>query len=156
MNDSPAVFRISAALILVFVILGAAYPVAMGTVFNHLQDWIVETIGWYYILAVAFFLAGTASGSAMATLGIGLIGLVFMLIVLWSGVRAVWNALNRLFTAMGQATGGVVMAPGMAAAATASAGACFESRSSAPASRSPAPASRSPAPASRSPAPASG
>ncbi len=57
MNDSPAVFRISAALILVFVILGAAYPVAMGTVFNHLQDWIVETIGWYYILAVAFFLA---------------------------------------------------------------------------------------------------
>ncbi|MCI0750114.1 MAG: hypothetical protein L0Y32_06190 [Nevskiales bacterium] len=74
-------------------------------------------------LVVAFFLAGTASGSGIVTLGIGLICLVFMLIVLWSGVKAVWNALNRLFNAMGQATGGVLVAPGTAALATAGVGA---------------------------------
>ena len=62
-------------------------------------------------LVVAFFLAGTASGNGVVVLGIGLICLVFMAIVLWSGVKAVWNAMNRLFNALGQATGGSMMSP---------------------------------------------
>ena len=66
-------------------------------------------------LVVAFFLAGTASGSGIVVLGMGLICLIFMLIALWSGVRAVWNAFNRLFNAFGQATGGAMVAPGTAA-----------------------------------------
>lgn len=86
---------------------------------------IVQTvvIAMVQSLVVAFFLAGTAAGSGMVVLGVGLICLIFMLIVLWSGVRAVWNSLNRLFGAMGQATGGVMLSPGTAALAGAGVGA---------------------------------
>jgi len=85
---------------------------------------IVQTvvIAMVQSLVVAFFLAGTAAGNGMVVLGIGLICLIFMLIVLWSGVKAVWNSLNRLFNAMGQASGGVMLSPGTAAIATAGAG----------------------------------
>jgi hypothetical protein len=78
-------------------------------------------------LVVTFFLAGTASGNGIVVLGVGLICLIFMLIVLFSGVKAVWNAFNRLFNAFGQATGGAVLSPGTAALTTASAatGAAF-------------------------------
>jgi hypothetical protein len=86
---------------------------------------IVQTvvIAMIQSLVVAFFLAGTASGNSMVTLGIGLICLIFMVIVLWSGVKAVWNSLNRLFNALGQATGGAVVSPGAATAAAAAVGA---------------------------------
>ncbi len=69
-------------------------------------------------LVAAFFLIGAASGNSMVVLGIGLLCLIFMVIVLWSGVRAVWNAFNRLFSAFGQATGGAVITPGTAALMT--------------------------------------
>jgi hypothetical protein len=71
-------------------------------------------------LVVAFFLAGTASGNGVVVLGIGLICLVFMAIVLWSGVKAMWNSINRLFNALGQATGGVMLSPTQAAGNVAS------------------------------------
>ncbi|MEO8391401.1 MAG: hypothetical protein ABI700_00275 [Chloroflexota bacterium] len=67
-------------------------------------------------LVVTFFLAGTASNNGVVVLGVGLICLIFMLIVLWSGVKAVWNSVNRLFNAFGQVTGGVMVSPGAAAA----------------------------------------
>lgn len=70
-------------------------------------------------LVVTFFLAGTASGNGIVVLGVGLICLIFMVIVLFSGVKAVWNAFNRLFNAFGQATGGAVISPGAAAITTA-------------------------------------
>ena len=70
-------------------------------------------------LVVTFFLAGTASNNGVVVLGIGLICLIFMVIVLWSGVKAVWNSFNRLFNTFGQATGGSVLSPGTAAAITA-------------------------------------
>lgn len=69
-------------------------------------------------LVVTFFLAGTASGNGIVVLGVGLICLIFMVIVLFSGVKAVWNSFNRLFNAFGQATGGTVISPGTAAAMT--------------------------------------
>jgi hypothetical protein len=65
-------------------------------------------------LIVTVFLAGTATQNGVVILGIGLICLVFMLIVLWSGVKAVWNALNRLFNAFGQVSGGTVVTPAAA------------------------------------------
>jgi len=46
-------------------------------------------------LVVTFFLAGTASGNGIVVLGVGLICLIFMVIVLLSGVKAVWNSFNR-------------------------------------------------------------
>ncbi|MBK9750138.1 MAG: hypothetical protein IPO91_25645 [Chloroflexi bacterium] len=70
-------------------------------------------------LVVTFFLAGTASGNGIVVLGVGLICLIFMVIVLFSGVKAVWNSFNRLFTAFGQATGGAVISPGAATVMTA-------------------------------------
>ena len=80
---------------------------------------------------MTFFLAGTASNNGVVVLGIGLICLIFMLIVLWSGVKAVWNSFNRLFNAFGQATGGVIISPGTAAAISAArrgraGAACFD------------------------------
>jgi len=74
-------------------------------------------------LVVAFFLAGTASGNGMVVLGIGLICLVFIVITLWSGIKAVWNSINRLFYSMGQATGGTIASPATAAALAAAGGA---------------------------------
>lgn len=70
-------------------------------------------------LVVTFFLAGTASGNGIVVLGVGLICLIFMVIVLFSGVKAVWNSFNRLFNAFGQATGGAMISPGVAAITTA-------------------------------------
>ena len=70
-------------------------------------------------LVVTFFLAGTASGNGIVVLGVGLICLIFMVIVLFSGLKAVWNSFNRLFNAFGQATGGAVISPGVAAITTA-------------------------------------
>ena len=63
-------------------------------------------------LVIGFFLAGAATGSAAAMIGIGLLCLVFILITMWSGVKAVWNSFNRLFNAMGQVTGDVLLSPG--------------------------------------------
>jgi hypothetical protein len=78
---------------------------------------IVQTvvIALIQALVVTFFLRGTTSGNGVVVLGIGLICLIFMVIVLWSGVKAVWNSFNRLFNAFGQATGGAVISPGTAA-----------------------------------------
>lgn len=73
-------------------------------------------------LVASFFLMGTTSGSSSVVLGIGLMSLIFMLIALWSGIKAVWNSFNRLFNAMGQATGGVMISQGQAGTAVASAG----------------------------------
>lgn len=70
-------------------------------------------------LVVTFFLRGTTSGNGIVVLGIGLICLIFMVIVLWSGIKAVWNSFNRLFNAFGQATGGAVISPGTATIMTA-------------------------------------
>ena len=87
---------------------------------------IVQTIVIALIqsLVVTFFLAGTASNNGVVVLGIGLICLIFMVIVLWSGVKAVWNSFNRLFNAFGQATGGAMISPGTAAAITAAGRRC--------------------------------
>jgi hypothetical protein len=78
---------------------------------------IVQTIVIALIqsLVVSFFLIGTAAGNVIVVLGMGLICLVFMVIVLFSGVKAVWNSFNRLFGAFGQATGGAVISPASAA-----------------------------------------
>ena len=94
-------------------------------IINQWIELIVQTtiIALIQALVTGFFLAGAATGSAPAVIGIGMLCLVFILITLWSGVKAVWNSLNRLFNAMGQASGGVMLSPGTAAIATAGAGA---------------------------------
>ena len=56
MKVNPWVFFPSAVLILVFVALGATIPAAMEAAFQAIQAFIVEKLGWFYIVSVAFFL----------------------------------------------------------------------------------------------------
>lgn len=52
---NPPVFYTSAVLIVGFVLLGAIAPENAGAVFSAVQTWIVETLGWFYVLSVAVF-----------------------------------------------------------------------------------------------------
>ena len=53
---NPPVFFGSAGVIIVLVIFGVAAPGMMEDVFGAVQDWIIHTFGWFYLLAVAVFL----------------------------------------------------------------------------------------------------
>lgn len=89
-----------------------------NAVVNQWIELIVQTviIGMMQALVVGFFLLGTASGNALVVLAVGLVCLLLMVVILWSGVRAVWHSLNRLFDAFGQGTGQVFVRGGRAAA----------------------------------------
>ncbi len=56
---NPIVFGVSAAVIVLFVILGMTMPDKMNEVFGAVQTFIVGELGWFYILAVAGFLIFT-------------------------------------------------------------------------------------------------
>ena len=68
MHINPPVFFGSAALIIGFVIFGAIAPDTVGEVFGAVQHWIVETFGWFYMLAVAVFLVFSV-GVAASSMG---------------------------------------------------------------------------------------
>jgi choline/glycine/proline betaine transport protein len=53
----PSVFFPAAAIIIVFVILGAVFADWFAEVFAAAQDFVNTTLGWFYILAVTLFLA---------------------------------------------------------------------------------------------------
>ncbi|MVF12024.1 BCCT family transporter [Ketobacter sp. MCCC 1A13808] len=53
---NPPVFFSSAGLCLIIVLYAVLAPEQSGTVFAALQSWVVNTAGWFYILAVALFL----------------------------------------------------------------------------------------------------
>ncbi|WP_149194342.1 BCCT family transporter [Luteimonas suaedae] len=53
---NPPVFFTSAILALVFVALGAFVPEWSDAFFGDVQGWVVESAGWFYVLAVAGFL----------------------------------------------------------------------------------------------------
>ena len=50
------VFLVSAVLIAVIVVCGVVAPKAVGEVFAALQAWIMDRLGWFYLLSVAVFL----------------------------------------------------------------------------------------------------
>ena len=68
LHISPPVFFGSAVLIVGFVIFGAVAPDLVGEIFGSVQDWIVKTFGWFYMLAVAMFLLFSV-GVAFSSLG---------------------------------------------------------------------------------------
>ncbi|SMP65799.1 choline/glycine/proline betaine transport protein [Desulfonatronum zhilinae] len=53
---NPPVFFGSAGLILVFMIFAMVAPERAGALFGNIQGWIVHSVGWFYVLAVATFL----------------------------------------------------------------------------------------------------
>ena len=74
-------------------------------------------------LIVSFLLGAAATQNALVVLGVSLLCTIFILVLLWSGVKAVWNSFNRLFGSIGQVTGGVMAAPGVVGLGLAGAGA---------------------------------
>jgi hypothetical protein len=74
-------------------------------------------------LIVSFLLGAAATQNALVVLGVSLLCTIFILVLLWSGIKAVWNSFNRLFGSIGQVTGGVMVAPGVAGLGLAGAGA---------------------------------
>ncbi len=52
----PPVFLGSAALIAAFVIFTVSSPKLAGSVYTEVQNWVVATFGWYYLLVVSIFL----------------------------------------------------------------------------------------------------
>lgn len=66
-NISVPVFYSAALVIITFVFFGTIMPERLGEAFNHIQVWILETFGWFYLLSVSIFLVLTillASSSA--------------------------------------------------------------------------------------------
>src|SRR5581483_11526002 len=108
-------------------ILFAFFKRTEGIAWSLVDQWlslIVQAviIAMIQALVVSFFLAGAATNNGLVVVGIGLICLVFMAILLWSGVKAIWRSFNGLFEAMSRATGGMIATPGAAVQTAASAG----------------------------------
>ncbi|AEH61045.1 choline/carnitine/betaine transporter [Methanosalsum zhilinae DSM 4017] len=53
---NPQVFYFSAIIVLLFVTMGVLFTGRMSSIFSTIQDLIVTNFGWFYVLAVAFFL----------------------------------------------------------------------------------------------------
>ncbi|MCB4823350.1 BCCT family transporter [Roseicella aerolata] len=51
-----SVFPVSAALVVAIVLCGALAPETVGDVFSAAQAWIMDRLGWFYLLSVAVFL----------------------------------------------------------------------------------------------------
>ena len=56
MKVNHVVFFVSAILVALFVVIGAALPEQTGDVFSKIQDFIVTTFGGFYAVSVACFL----------------------------------------------------------------------------------------------------
>jgi hypothetical protein len=110
------------------VILFAFFKRTEGIAWSLLDQWLAlivqaVVIAMIQALVVSFFLAGAATNNGLVVVGIGLICLVFMAILLWSGIKAIWRSFNGLFDAVSKATGGVMVSPGAALQTAAAAGA---------------------------------
>ncbi len=78
---------------------------------------IVQTIiiGLFLAVILGFMYAAALSLNSYVILGMGTLAFFLMLILLWSGVKAVFTSINRLFEAMSRATGGGFITPSQAA-----------------------------------------
>ena len=53
---NPPVFFGAGGLCLIFVLFAVILPATAETIFSVIQNWVVHTAGWFYVLAVALFL----------------------------------------------------------------------------------------------------
>ncbi|QNG18339.1 BCCT family transporter [Rhodococcus triatomae] len=56
LRTTPAIFFSAAAASLLFVVLTIAFTDFVDTVFGAASDWLLTTLGWFYVLGVTFFL----------------------------------------------------------------------------------------------------
>ena len=52
---NPPVFFSAAIITFLFVAMAVVWPVTTEKVFSAVQLWITDTVGWFYVLSVAFF-----------------------------------------------------------------------------------------------------
>ncbi|RKL64706.1 choline transporter [Salipaludibacillus neizhouensis] len=55
LNKFSTVFKISAGIMLLLVILGVAWPEGLENITTNVQDFIAINLGWYYLIIVTFF-----------------------------------------------------------------------------------------------------
>ncbi|WP_019392565.1 glycine betaine uptake BCCT transporter [Priestia filamentosa] len=55
MKKVSVVFYISVIILALLVLVGITMPAQLETVTSHLQDYITNTFGWYYLIVVTFF-----------------------------------------------------------------------------------------------------
>ena len=101
-------------------VLFAFFKRTEGIAWSIIDQWfslIVQAvvIALVQALVVSFFLAGAATHQGLVVEAVGLICLLFMGILLVSGIKAIWSSFNGLFEAMSKATGGAFVTPGEAA-----------------------------------------
>jgi hypothetical protein len=65
-------------------------------------------------MTIALYIAASESGSPLVSMAVSVVALVMMILLLFSGFKAIWSAFNKLFEAFGQASGGTVMSLGEA------------------------------------------
>lgn len=53
---NPPVFYPSAIIILLFVLFAISFPEMAGEIFGSVQGWIINTFGWFYLLAMGVYL----------------------------------------------------------------------------------------------------
>lgn len=70
-------------------------------------------------LIVSLALAAAATQNPLASIGVGLLCAILMLILMISAMKLVWNALTRIFGSISQASGGAIMSPQQIAAGAA-------------------------------------
>ncbi len=70
---NPPVFIASAALTVAFLLFAVIAPETAANLFGSVQTWILDTAGWFYVLAVAFFLIFVIylAGSKLSTIKLG-------------------------------------------------------------------------------------
>ena len=106
---------VSFACAMVFAFFKRTEPIAWAIVDQWLSL-IVQSIVIALVqgMTLALYLAAAKSGSPLVTMAVSLAALVFMVILVISGLKAVWSSFNKLFEAFGQASGGVFLSPGQA------------------------------------------
>ncbi|QRZ60830.1 BCCT family transporter [Rothia sp. ZJ932] len=55
LRTSPAIFFLSAGFVLIFTLAMAAFPTEVGDSFGIMSSFIIEYLGWFYVLGVAIF-----------------------------------------------------------------------------------------------------
>lgn len=108
---------LSFGLAIVFSYFNRTEGIALSII-DLMIELIIQTVVIALIqsIIVGCTFAAAATGNPFLLLGMGILSAILMLILLWSGFKAVFNSFNRLFQAIGRTTGGAFLSPSRAAA----------------------------------------
>jgi len=107
---------ISFAVAILFAFFKRTEPIAHAVI-DQWFSLLVQTIAVAVLqgMVVALYLSAAQTTSPLLVMAVSIVCLVFMVMLLLSGMKAVWGAFNRLFVALGQSTSGAMMTPAQGA-----------------------------------------